>query len=257
MGKNEFEIVSNVYVTTDYNKFKMINGNRMLNKRNLSKLLKSIDEELLVIPIIVNEKLEVCDGQHRLECCRLLNKPVYFIIQEGYGLPQIQRCNSTSSTWVKQDYLNMFLNSGNQNYIDFNNVKNKYGLNVYSLLKISSIIKCQTLASVNHTFENGTYVFDEETYNGVISFLNALEDFAEYLPKHYKSKSFISAFTKLYTQPTYKHSIMKSKLNSRGFTLRQMGHENAYLETLCNNIYSFNTTSSSNTIRYINGKFIA
>ena len=252
----EFEVVGNIYVTTDYDKFKMINGNRMLNKRNLSKLLKSIDEELLVIPIIVNEKLEVCDGQHRLECCRLLKKPVYFIIQEGYGLSQIQRCNSTSSTWVKSDYLNMFIEAGNQNYLDFDEVRKKYGLNVYSLLKISSIIKCQTLSAVNHSFENGTYVFDAATYMGVCNFLEALEDFADYLPKHYKSKSFISAFTKLYTLSNYKHSTMKSKLAHRGYVLRQMGHENAYLETLCNDIYSFNTSVNGNAIRYINGKFI-
>ena len=253
---NQFDIVGNIYVTTDYSKFKVITGNRMLNRRNLSKLLKSIDEELLVIPIIVNEKMEVCDGQHRLECCRLLKKPVYFIIQEGYGLPQIQRCNSTSSTWVKADYLNMFMESGNENYIDFNNTRNKYGLNVYSLLKISSIIKCQTLSAINHSFENGTYVFDEATKLGVESFLDALEDFAEYLPKAYKSKSFISAFTKLYTQPNYKHTTMQSKLKNRGFVLKQMGHENAYLEALCNDIYSFNTTNNGNAIRFINGKFI-
>lgn len=253
---NQFDIVGNIYVTTDYNKFNFINGNRKLNRRNLSKLLKSIDEELLVIPIIVNEKMEVCDGQHRLECCRLLKKPVYFIIQEGYGLSQIQRCNSTSSTWVKSDYLNMFIESGNENYVDFNNTRNKYGLNVYSLLKISSIIKCQTLSAINHSFENGTYVFDEETKEGVENFLEALEDFAEYIPKAYKTKSFISAFTKLYTQPNYKHTTMQSKLKNRGYVLKQMGHENAYLETLCNDIYSFNTTNNGNAIRFINGKFI-
>lgn len=253
---NQFEVVGNIYVTTDYSKFKMIGGNRMLNRRNLSKLLKSIDEELLVIPIIVNEKMEVCDGQHRLECCRLLKKPVYFIIQEGYGLPQIQRCNSTSSTWVKADYLNMFLESGNENYIEFEGTRNKYGLNVYSLLKISSVIKCQTLSAINHSFENGTYVFDEETKLGVEGFLDALEDFAEYLPKAYKSKSFISAFTKLYTQPNYKHTTMQSKLKNRGYVLKMMGHESAYLEVLCNDIYSFNTTNNGNAIRFINGKFI-
>lgn len=254
--KNQFEVVGNIYVTTDYSQFKMINGNRMLNKRNLSKLLKSIDEELLVIPIIVNEKLEVCDGQHRLECCRLLKKPVYFIIQEGYGLSQIQRCNSTSSTWVKSDYLNMFIESGNENYIKFNAVRNRFGLNVYSLLKISSVIQCQTLSTINHSFENGNYIFDEITEKGVCEFLEALEDFSEFLPTHYKSKSFISAFTKLFTQPNYKHSTMKSKLVHRGFNLKQMGHENAYLEALCNDIYSFNTSVNGNAIRYINGKFI-
>ena len=92
---------------------------------------------------------------------------------------------------------------------------------------------------------------------GVTSFLDCLETFAEYLPNYYKSKSFISAFTKLYTQPNYKHTTMVNKLKQRGYVLKQMGHENAYLEVLCNDIYSFNTSNNGSAIRYINGKFIS
>ena len=53
-----------IYTTKDYSIFGYILGNRDIVQNhvlNLAKLIKEIDLE---VPIIVNEKMEVCDGQH-------------------------------------------------------------------------------------------------------------------------------------------------------------------------------------------------
>ena len=52
--------------TKNYSMFTTIGGNRPLNELHLNRLKKSMEEELLISPIIVNEKHEVIDGQHRL-----------------------------------------------------------------------------------------------------------------------------------------------------------------------------------------------
>ena len=48
-----------ITVTTEYNQFRFVKGNRPLNDLHLSKLRKSMNENFLPIPIIVNERMEI------------------------------------------------------------------------------------------------------------------------------------------------------------------------------------------------------
>jgi hypothetical protein len=67
--------------TSDYSIFKQVNFNREKNLRHI-KNLKAIllKENLLHLhPILVNEKMEVVDGQHRLEAAKELSLPIFYI----------------------------------------------------------------------------------------------------------------------------------------------------------------------------------
>lgn len=55
------EMIGNIFKTKDYDMFKWVKGNRKPNKKNYSKLVKSMKEEQLIIPICVNEKFEIID----------------------------------------------------------------------------------------------------------------------------------------------------------------------------------------------------
>ena len=59
-----------IYETRDYKAFSFITGNRNINKSHLEKLRKSMMEMLIPIPIVVNEKLQIIDGQHRYMICK-------------------------------------------------------------------------------------------------------------------------------------------------------------------------------------------
>ena len=60
-------IINQVIKTNDYNTFKVMPGNRPVNKLHVRRLSKSMEEKHLMSPILVNEKMQVIDGQHRLE----------------------------------------------------------------------------------------------------------------------------------------------------------------------------------------------
>ena len=109
MFNDNITIFGNIMVTENYDMFKKIGGNRKLNKANYSKIVKSMKEEQLIIPIVVNEKYEIIDGQHRFQACEDLGKPVYFYMVRGYGLEQVKRANIASSNWKKENYLDMFV----------------------------------------------------------------------------------------------------------------------------------------------------
>ncbi|MBQ2600753.1 ParB N-terminal domain-containing protein [bacterium] len=77
--RNNDEIVSAVYRTTDYDKFKTLDGNRTVEKSRVNKILKSInDNGYIHCPIIVNERMEIIDGQGRLEAVKQLGIPVEY-----------------------------------------------------------------------------------------------------------------------------------------------------------------------------------
>jgi hypothetical protein len=98
-----------VYYTTEYTKFKSLNGNRDLKQSNLRRIIESFKDVYLFSPIIVNEKFQIIDGQHRFAAAQELGLPVYYIVAPGYGIKEVQILNTNSSDWGYTDYLHMYV----------------------------------------------------------------------------------------------------------------------------------------------------
>ena len=240
MINDNITIFGNIMVTENYDMFKKIGGNRKINKANYAKIVKSMKEEQLIIPIVVNEKYEIIDGQHRFTACKDLGKPVYFYMVRGYGLDQVKRANIASSNWKKENYLDMFVAEGNEVYKEFEEIKERYDLNISNLLKIFAIVQEKQSARVGYEFENGTFTLDGKME--VLRFLTALEDFNFF--KFYKSNNFLIAFTRLYFKSEYDHDKMKTKLITHRNSLEKRSTSDEYLVLLCNRIYSFGVTKN-------------
>ena len=235
-----------IYKTTDYSIFNHINSNRKLNPVNYTKLLRSMKEEQLIIPICVNEDYEVIDGQHRLKACEELGLSVYFYVLEGYSVNQMKRANLVSSNWTKDDFLNAYVNEKQKDYVNFAEMKLRYGLNTTDLIKVISRIQKVNLISLGLAFEEGNFKLFAEEYEEVTEFLIALEDFNFF--KEYKKSKFVSAFLEMYFFKGYDHSIMKMRLQSRFEVLEVQLTKDDYLKILANKIYSYGT--SRNNIYY-------
>lgn len=125
----------NVYVTTDYGRFKVMKGNRQISTRHLGQLAKSFAQEDLSteVPIVVNEKMEVIDGQHRLAFRSANNLPVYYTIKNGAGLATVQRLNAVSKRWGIVDYLNSHIELGNVEYKKLKDAMTTYGISHVSV----------------------------------------------------------------------------------------------------------------------------
>jgi ParB-like chromosome segregation protein Spo0J len=69
--------------TTDYKLFKINKLNRIVQTGHIEKLKKSIEKVgyLKYNPIIVNEDMEIIDGQHRYFACVKLNLPIYYEVE--------------------------------------------------------------------------------------------------------------------------------------------------------------------------------
>jgi len=98
-----------ITVTNEYNQFRFVKGNRPLNDLHLSRLRKSMKENFLPIPIIVNERMEIVDGQHRFTICKELNLPVHYIAGQNWNIDEIRQINSVQKGWNYTDFIKSYM----------------------------------------------------------------------------------------------------------------------------------------------------
>ena len=93
MTNAQVQEVNKVYKTNDLSIFKQIGGNRVPNLQHIKRLSQSISVYgMKCNPILVNEQMEVIDGQHRLAAAKEANSFVYFVVVKGLSLIHIWRC---------------------------------------------------------------------------------------------------------------------------------------------------------------------
>lgn len=124
MGKDN--VAGQIYVTDDYEKFKRLDGNR--DVKNLKRILDSINTVGYVLsPILVNEKFEIIDGQHRLEALKKLGLPVYYIIQPGIGEEECKHLNTGQTNWTTADYISNGAEKGVPDYLRLASLLSEFG----------------------------------------------------------------------------------------------------------------------------------
>lgn len=106
-----------VYVTKDYSIFKRLPGNRDIPESRISKIVASIQEVGWIHnPIIVNEKMEVVDGQGRLTALQRLHLPIEYIIAPGIGNKECICMNMNMVNWTVPDFIKSYAEQGDENY---------------------------------------------------------------------------------------------------------------------------------------------
>jgi len=107
-----------VQTTKDYLRFKFLQGNRDLVEGNIKAVMNQISAFGQRQPIIINERNEIIDGQHRLEACRRLNIPIKYIVDNGARIDHVISANIVGKKWTLTDYIKRFVAEGNENYVE-------------------------------------------------------------------------------------------------------------------------------------------
>lgn len=116
-----------VYVTDEYENFKKLKSNRKVKKSKVTAIKESIKEiGWIPNPIIVNEKLQVIDGQHRLAALEQLGLPVPYVIAEGVGVNECMWLNRNMSNWTIEDYITAYIEEGNEHYKKLRELSKKH-----------------------------------------------------------------------------------------------------------------------------------
>ena len=129
-------------MTTDYDKFQYIGGNRDVNDKHMKNLSRSVLKTgTNVQPVIVNSKFEVIDGQHRLDACREAGVPVSYIVLDMAMSKEalMIELNINSKNWSGKDYLEHGKEKKIKGYQEIWDMQNKYSVGIESVNRLCGI----------------------------------------------------------------------------------------------------------------------
>jgi hypothetical protein len=110
--KRPFEVIE----TKDYSIFKHIDYNRSVNRSNVKKIMKSIIEYGLIVPIVVSEEGYIIDGQHRLEALIALDMTVWYVVSKNIKEDTVMEVNGCRKNWTSKDWVDSFAEKRNEEY---------------------------------------------------------------------------------------------------------------------------------------------
>lgn len=242
-----------IYVTSDYSRFTAVDGNRKLNLNKIARIIdqiKSGNDILDDVPILVTksaEKLPVLDGQHRLEICKKLKRPVHYIIRKELSILNIAKVNTNVEKWKAEDFINAYKKAGNENYSKIEKFHKTYGIAIgLSLVMLQhGLVKNDSgyLANTGE-FEQGT--FEVKKWKEAVQLAELCKTFNAF--PQWNTRGFIYAICRILStgkadmdvllkkfqddplrlkmQPTYKHYLINlEEIYNTGFSKRRTIYE--------------------------------
>lgn len=207
------------YITEDYDEFELMPGNRNIDPRHVTSLKNQILKLGNLIdkfPIVVNEKMQVLDGQHRLQALKELGEPVVYEIREGLSIDDVRNINTTHKNWSWRDYAISFSDLGNENYTRLLNLYNYFGYG-YSVLMAFAGGTVDRRRSSN--FYDGSFELKDQ--NKTFRKLKQLKEYEEIIrpdAQYTIPRDLALAFNDVMKVEGFDHDRMKHKLEKFGKT---------------------------------------
>lgn len=227
-----------IFSTTDYNKFKLMKGNRAVDPRHVQALMKAMEKKDLLIPIAVNSKMEVLDGQHRLEARKNLKLPVpYYWAGDDTGLRDVQALNASQKSWSNKDFCNSYIALGKKDYEIY-----KWFVETYQFPHVESI---KLLMNLTNDRDKGTVLttifksgqFQVRDLSGAKKMAEMMSEIAPYFSR-WKHNRFIRAVFSLLPKKNFNWKTFMQKVELNPTMLQPCSNTEQYVE-LIEKIYNF------------------
>lgn len=196
--------------TRDYNIFKLIKGNRVPKEKDITSLTEQIKKSGVVDPICVNEKMQIIDGQHRVQACKRLDLPVPYYVVEGANMDTVHAVNSHRKNWTNTTYAESYCALGKEDYVIYTQFRQKHKMTHEAAMLL--LTGSFTGMKEDTKFAKGEMkVVNLKKATDIAEKIEKLSQFY----KGYQRRSFIFAFFHLY--------------RTEGFDYNRLFHKMAYL----------------------------
>lgn len=210
--------------TTDYKIFKVIQGNRDLYPNHIEKLRAAIKQKNLLpyIPLLLNEHMQVIDGQHRLEVAKLEELPVTYVIIPGLRLEDVMSLNVHSKSWTMIDFIDAWIKAGRPDYQVLKDIAARYTVAtsvVGNLLMMGPSVALGG-GRTNDAIHDGTFIVRHLEFTKlVLDQINDLVQYCDFNPK--KNRILIKAIAKLDVIDDFDFATLLAKLKFSGLRIEQ------------------------------------
>lgn len=217
-----------VLFTNDYGYFKFLKGNRDLNNGKIKRITESVSNGLNLFrycPILINKDGYVIDGQHRFVVCKQMKLPVFYIIVPDFTLRQIAEMNQNASKWKDRDFMNCYIDTGNENYKVLADFIETYGINIgiaVSLLSEGKVKGVRMIDVMRDGLFKATHLKHAKHFMGKAI---SLKDYCE----SYLSRNFLQAVEVLVESKDFSLEEFIDKLNTHGLRIDNRQSYKEYL----------------------------
>lgn len=211
-----FEVSNEILKTSSYGKFRHFAGNRSINEKNVEKIVESIKKiGWITNPILVTPKLEILDGQHRLEALKRLGMPVEYVIVNNANTETVREMNDKQYRWKSEDFTKSYADEGRTSYVFVDSLVKKYG--VTSTVVMRAANKARQVG----TWNSGKTIFTTDDYRKADAKLAQYKDFETTFAEHRKhGQAFISGVFFLIENGYDLNEIKKSELKNKDLSVR-------------------------------------
>ena len=225
--------IDKVYRTTNYAKFKRLIGNRNVTNSRVGIIKESIQKYGYISnPIICNEKMEVIDGQGRLQACTELGLPIEYRVVDGIGINECLAMNLKPTSWTVMDYCISYAERDNENY--------KRLVDLAKTTKFSPTLINSIVSGGNNMggrsgekLRSGNFVLGEYDYlriQDILSRLNTLRDVCKEIGG--RTDSFYAATAWAMQLPNVDADRLVKVIRERANMIHPIANGKAYLADL-------------------------
>ena len=170
--------MSEIIRTTDYYKFRQMVGNRSISKRaeNIKESIKRIG--WVSNPIIVNQNMEIVDGQARFQALRELGMPIEYRMIPNLDIDDCRTLNKFNTDWKAIDFLDSFAAVGNHNYMRLKNLMETFGEHQLRL-----VLRAAGRSYDKEEFQEGNMILTDRDFGLAFRRLSTLSKFKPVLKR--------------------------------------------------------------------------
>lgn len=232
------KVVGKVFWTDDLDQFRKLETNRDVLQGRVDKVKKSIKNNGWIkgSAILVNEKMEIIDGQARLEACKQLELPIQYIVGEGIGRKECAAANN-STIWRQYDWIKSYADGGNTNYKYLQILMDKYAKKVGTATVMCAV--SGTMGIDKTTIQNGRVNISAERFEMATRALDFVSDFEPYVGKlEGRKDTIMSAICFLYNADGIDNNKLLAKFKKNRPLLGAVAGAKSAFDEL-SNIYNY------------------
>lgn len=211
-------VVSSVYRTENYGLFKKLNGNRAVLDKRKSLIISSIKERGWIRnPIVVNEKMEIIDGQGRYEALKELGMPIEYIVSCGATIEDCVVLNMKQTNWKAIDFIKCYAELGYRDYQILLGLCEKYDLQEQIIVNVAGMYDGDSGAKFKkNNIRNGSFkIMDEESLDDRMEFVRkCLEIIKQSYENIGELKKWAVVLKFVYFCPKISNEVFLSKLRT-------------------------------------------
>ena len=223
---------------------------RMISKSNISNIKKSMEQLYIPSVIKVNQDWYILDGQHSKEAIQELalnGAQIVYVMYDTKGRDK-EVCvllNTVGKQWTTNDFLDLWVSCGNNNYIWFKEFQNNHNLNYQTMITLINGSIMGSSTRLSKEFKNGEMVITDEQKQRAIRIGYLLDEIRTSCSVNDNSKAvskqraFHLAFIKMALDSRYDHTRMIKKINLNLGNFRKCTNMSNYLDML-QGFYNYN-----------------